>query len=75
MVDAGSVVRSIVLNDLKKIESTLKIGEFRNRVVMVDDYRLQYIVFRLENGALNIGRIQETLENRIRRSYDSLSFW
>ena len=45
LADAGSAVRSIVLNDLKKIAPTLKIGEFRNRVVMVDDYRLQYIVF------------------------------
>lgn len=59
MADAGSVVRSIVLNDLKKIAPTLKIGEFRNRVVMVDGYRLQYTVFRLKNGELNVGRIHE----------------
>lgn len=52
-------VRSIVLNDLKKIAPTLKIGEFRNRVVMVDGYRLQYTVFRLKNGELNVGRIHE----------------
>ncbi len=53
-------VRSAVQSDLNAISSSMQTGQAINRTVVVGGQKLQYTVFRLPDGNLNIGRIHAT---------------
>lgn len=50
-------VQNAVHADLRQIAPSIRVGQTVNRVVSVDGESLQYTVYRLSSGELNIGRI------------------
>jgi hypothetical protein len=53
-----SLVRSAVEAHLRTVESQMVAGRPFNQVIDVAGSRIQYAAFRLENGVINVGRIQ-----------------
>ena len=54
-----NLVQKIVKRDLQKIASKIKPNEHINRVVTVQGKKLQYTAYKLSNGKISIGRINE----------------
>jgi hypothetical protein len=52
-----AAVTSAVQADLRTIAGGIQSGQAINRVITVGGQNLQYTVFKLPNGTLNVGRI------------------
>ncbi|MDR1003800.1 MAG: hypothetical protein LBL97_02150 [Prevotellaceae bacterium] len=50
-------VSNAVKSDLNVISSSIKVGQTVNRTISVDGKTLQYTVYKLQDGTLNVGRI------------------
>ncbi len=53
---ARNDIRSAVINDIQQIDN-IPMGTPINRVIIVNNVKLQYTVYQLPDGTFNIGRI------------------